>query len=255
MSLPKRLNLIFYHLTMKLFLPLTLLVCSIPVQLSADVENEIPFGIEAVTGIRSEYVYRGFTLAEDSVLDFQLESEISINDDTYLNVGAWYATESGDGDFDESAFFARLSFQKTEKLTLGISATYRDFGNSVFESGVDLGVFASYQLCEDFSINGGAYYDFGAEAWYANVETNWSKTINDKSYVSLKTGVSYVNDYFGRDGINDLYARLSYTYHISETVSVTPFVGTSILIDDDSNVAGVINDDSTFGGLWFVVRF
>ncbi|BDS08661.1 hypothetical protein NT6N_37010 [Oceaniferula spumae] len=240
---------------MKYALPLALLVACLPAQLSADVENDIPLGIEAVTGFRSEYVYRGFTLAEDSVLDFQIEAEIALNDHTLLNVGGWYATETGRGDYDEAAGFAKLRFLKSEKLTIGLSATYRSFNHSVFEDGVDLGIFGTYEFCKDFGITAGAYYDTGAEAWYANVETNWSKTISDKAYFSLKTGVSYVNDYYGRDGINDVYSRLSLTYHISEAVSVTPFIGASLLIDDDSTVPGVINDDSAYGGIWFVVRF
>ena len=240
---------------MKLLLPLALIACPLTSQLSADVENEIPLGIEAVTGIRSEYVYRGFTLAEDSVLDFQIEGEIAINDHTYLNVGAWYASETGRGDFDETAFFTKLSFLKSDEITIGISANYRDFSDSVFESGVDLGVYGTYQFNKDLGVTAGAYYDFGADAWYANIEGNWSHTITDKSYVSFKLGVSYVNDYYDRDGINDVYARLSYTHHISETVSITPFIGTSILIEDDADVPGITNDDSTYGGLWFVVRF
>lgn len=240
---------------MKLFLPLALIASFLTTQLSADVENDIPLGIEAVTGFRSEYVYRGFTLAEDSVLDFQIEAEIAVNDHTLINVGAWYATETGRGDYDEAAFFTKLSFLKSDELTLGLSATYRSFNHSVFEDGVDLGIFGTYQFCKDFGITAGAYYDTGAEAWYANVESNWSKSLSDKAYVSFKTGVSYVNDYYGRDGINDVYTRLSLTYHISEAVSVTPFVGASFLIDDNSTVPGIINDDSTFGGLWFIVRF
>ena len=240
---------------MKFLLPLTLLTCCLPSQLSADVENEFALGIEAVTGFRSEYVYRGFTLAEDSVFDFQIEAEIAINDHTYLNVGGWYATETGRGDFDESAIFTKLNFVKSDEFTIGLNATYRDFSASAFESGVDFGIYGTYQFSKDFGLTSGAYYDFGADAWYANLEGNWSKALSDKSYVSLKVGVSYVNDYYGRDGINDIYARLSFTYHISETVSVTPFIGTSILIEDDSTVPGILNDDTTFGGLWFVVRF
>lgn len=255
MSLPKTGKTITLLPTMKALPPIVLLACCLPAHVSADVENDIPLGIEAVTGFRSEYVYRGFTLAEDTVLDFQTEAEIAVNNYTFVNVGAWYATETGRGDYDEAAFFTKLRFQKSDKLTIGLSATYRSFNHSVFEDGVDLGVFGTYQFCKDFGVTAGSYYDTGADAWYAHLESNWSKTLSDKAYVSLKTGVSYVNDYYGRDGFNDLYARLSLTYHISDAVSVTPFVGASVLIDDDSPVPGVNRDDSAYGGLWFIVRF
>lgn len=76
---------------MKTLSSLTLLALCLPTSLTADVENDIPIGIEAVTGYRSAYVYRGFELAE-STLDFQIEAEIAINNNTFINVGAWYAT-------------------------------------------------------------------------------------------------------------------------------------------------------------------
>ena len=240
---------------MKFSLPLALLACCAPTQLHAEVDSEIPLGIEAVTGIRSEYVHRGFILAEDSLFDFQIESEIALNNHTFLNVGGWYATETGQGEFSESAIFAKLNFQRSEQLNLGVNVTYRDFNESFFDSGTDLGVFADWAFNDDFELSAGVSYDTGADGLYANLESNWSKTLSDDAYISLQTGISFVNDYYDRDGLNDIYARLSLTYHISETVSVTPYVGTSILIDDDSDEPGVINDDSTYAGLWFIVRF
>lgn len=240
---------------MKIILPLTLLALCIPGQLSADVEDDIKLGIEAVTGYRSGYVYRGFELAEGT-LDFQVEAEVALNDYTFLNIGAWYATETGNGDFDETAFFTHLRFQKNDKITLGLSATYRAFSHStpplsiMFEDGVDVGAFATYHFCRDFSATLGAYYDTGAEAWYGHAETHWSKAVSEKAFFSLKIGVSYVNDYYGRDGLNDAYSRVSFTYHISDTVSVSPFIGGSILLDN--NDAG---SDQAYGGIWFEVRF
>ncbi len=114
----------------------------------------------------------------------------------------------------------------------------------------DLGIFATYSFCKDFSTTAGAYYDTGAEAWYGHLETRWSKAVTQKAIFSLKTGVSYVDSYYGRDGFNDAYGRASLTYLISETVSVTPFAGGSVLLDD--NDAG---DDQAFAGIWFEVRF
>ncbi len=240
---------------MKSILPLCLIALALPSTLTADVENDIQIGIEAVTGYRSGYIYRGFELAE-STLDFQVEAEIALDNHTFLNVGAWYATETGRGNYDEAAVFTHLRFEKSDKLTLGLSATYRNFNNPVqplsvaFEDGVDVGAFGTWHFCRDFGVTLGAYYDTGADAWYAHVETKWSKALSEKSFFSLKTGISYVNDYYGRDGMNDAYSRLAFTYHISETVSVTPFVGASVLLDSND-----VGDDQVFGGVWFEVRF
>ena len=108
----------------------------------------------------------------------------------------------------------------------------------------------TWQFNDDFSTTAGVYYDFGAEAWYGNAETQWSKAISEKTFLALNTGISYVDDYYGRDGINDAYGRLSLTHHLSDTVSITPYLGGSLLLD--SSDAG---DDQAFAGLWFEVRF
>lgn len=228
---------------------LGLLAIAAPTSISAEVENEIQWGFEAVTGYRSSYVYRGFELAQ-STIDFQLEGEVTINDKLSMNFGAWYATETGNGDFDESASFLHLRHQTTEHLTLGLSGTYRNFNQSIFREGVDVGAFATWHFCRDFGITLGGNYDTGARGWYGNLETNWSKPLSDKTFFSLKTGVSAVNDYYTIDGFNDVYGRLSLTYNISDSVSLTPFVGGAAMLDSDD-----IRDNHAFGGIWFIVRF
>jgi len=238
---------------MKITASITLLALALPLSMSmsasAEVENEIQWGVEAVTGYRSNYVYRGFELSE-STIDFQLEAEVALTDTLSLNIGGWYATETGNGNFDESAGFLKLHHQTTEHLTLGASATYRNFNQSFFQEGVDLGVFGTWHFCRDFGITLGGYYDTGADGWYGNLESNWTRPLSEKTFFSLKTGVSAVDNYYGRDGFNDAYGRISLTYNISDTVSITPFVGGSALLDSDD-----IGDDTAFGGIWFEVRF
>lgn len=242
-------------LIMKLLFPLTALICLLPGNVPANADQDIQLGVEAVAGYRSGYVYRGFELAKDT-LDFQIETEIALNNHTSLNIGSWYASENGKGDFDESAIFSHLRLKQTDKLTIGISASYRHFGNSSstlranFESGLDVGTFASWQLHDDLIATAGAYYDFGAKAWYSKAEGQLSKVISNTTYISLNTGISYVDGYYGRDGMNDVYGRLSVTHHLSDTVSITPYVGGSILMDNNDPA-----DDQAFAGMWFEVRF
>ena len=45
--------------------------------LNAEVESDLPLGLEVVTGIRSSYVFRGFDLA-DTLIDVQLEGELAL---------------------------------------------------------------------------------------------------------------------------------------------------------------------------------
>ena len=69
--------------------------------LRAELEDDIPLGIEAVTGIRSGYVYRGFDLG-DTLMDVHLQTEVVLEGNLTLAAGGWFATEVGD-EFTEGA--------------------------------------------------------------------------------------------------------------------------------------------------------
>ena len=77
-------------------------------------EEDIPLGIEAVTGFRSDYVYRGFHLAQ-ATMDFQVETEIVISDILSLGVGGWAATQLDDG-FNERIGFIDLARVEAKKM-------------------------------------------------------------------------------------------------------------------------------------------
>ena len=125
-------------------------------------EEEVKFGIEAVTGYRSAYVHRGFEQARGTI-DFQIETELAIDNQTFLNVGAWYATETGNGDFDETSVFSHLRYEQSDKLTLGLSATYRSINPSndiptsqILNDGIEVGAFSSWFFNENLSSTLGA---------------------------------------------------------------------------------------------------
>ncbi len=215
---------------------------------TAEVESEIPMGIEAVAGMRSGYVFRGFDLA-DALMDFQIESEITFGDRTYLNVGGWLANENG-GPFEELAAFLDLRTDLNDQVTIGAALTYHDYNGSMFDSGVDLGAFITIYPAEEWDFTVGAYHDFGADAWYINGETGWSTRLGEDSYFALTGGVSWVNDYYGRSGMNDFHGRASVTYNVNSAVSLTPFLGWSLELDDNDG-----DGDEFFGGLWLELVF
>lgn len=232
---------------MKRFVLLAAFLATPP--LSAEVESDIPLGLEAVTGVRSAYVFRGFQLA-DTLVDLQLEGEIAFSDQLRLNLGGWYATESGSGDFEELAGFVGLRQDVNDLVTVGASATYHNYRQTFFESGFDLGAFLSLQATEDLDFTFGAYHDFGAEGWYAKAQSSWSARLGEDAYLGLMGGISWIDGYYGRSGLNDFYGRASLTYNINSTVSLTPFLGWSLEIEDDYG-----DGDEFFGGLWFEVVF
>ncbi|MDG2400774.1 MAG: hypothetical protein P8M04_09385 [Akkermansiaceae bacterium] len=213
----------------------------------AEIDTEIPLGIEAVTGLRTDYVHRGFQLAE-SALDFQLETKITLSNDNSLSLGFSHLSES-DGDFNETSSYLELGHSFTQNLTGGASFTYRDRGESILQGGFDLGLFTSYSINEIWRWRNELNFDLGIDGIYLNSELEWSKAISDKSFVTIKGGLSWVSDYLERDGLNDFHTRVTYTYALSDQISFTPFIGSSIQIDDQDA------DDILYGGLWFEVIF
>ena len=118
--------------TMKHLTTVLLAVCFFIPLLSAELENDIPLGIEGVTGIRSDYVYRGFNLA-NVVMDFQVETEIVIGETLTLGAGGWLATEVSK-DFTEGAGFLDLHYSLHENVTITTSTSYHAYHDSFFDN-------------------------------------------------------------------------------------------------------------------------
>lgn len=215
---------------------------------SADVENEIPLGIEAVTGMRSGYVHRGFDLA-DSALEFQFATTISLSKENSLNMGLSHLSES-DGDFSETAGYLEIARTFSKKWKAGLAMTYRDRNRSVLDSGLDFGLFSTYAINDDWTWRNELSYDFGVEGLYAASEISWSQPISDRAFVEISGGVSAVSDYQERDGFNDFFGRLILNYAWTDQIAFSPFLGTSIGLDGED-----ADNDAFYGGLWFQVIF
>lgn len=229
---------VVYRAFFALFLLLSL-------DLSAEVEEDLTLGIESVTGLRSGYVSRGFALA-DAVLEAQVETEVALGDDSFLGIAAWHVAESS-GAFAETALGLSLA-RDFENLRLTASLDYHSFSESVFRDGFDLGVQAQWFFGDDWDLGAKAHYDFAAQGSYFALEGGWSRPLSEDLYLAAESGVSAVSDYYERSGANDFYGRLSLTYNVNSFLSLTPFVGYSLGLADDSN-------NETYAGLWLAVSF
>ena len=222
-------------------------ICILITSARAEVEAEIPFGIEAVTGIRSDYVHRGFRLA-DSSLDFQLESELTLSNHSSLHLGLSHLAESGGG-FAETSGYLELTRAVGDDWQLGTSMTYRDRRESRLDGGFDFGFFASRDLPNGWRWRNELNFDLGVDGIWFRSAVEWSTVITDDAFLVVEGGLSAVSGYLDRDGINDLHTRVGLTYAFSDKVSFTPFIGSSLQIDDRSA------SDLFYGGLWFEVIF
>lgn len=215
-----------------------------------EVEQEFPLGVEVVTGLRTDYVHRGFQLA-GSVLDAQIETEYTLQQDLTLVLGGWIASELS-GDFSEIGGSILLEHTLTELFTVGGGFQSFNRDNGPIPDEQNLSLYFQFFPNQDWDLKLLASRDFEGNGWYSALEGGWSYRLSDDAFLSLKSGVSWVNNYNQRDGFNDFFGRISFTYLINNSVSVTPFAGWSVLFDDDE-----INDetDRIYSGLWFEVVF
>jgi len=214
--------------------------------IKGEIEEDIPFGIEAVTGLRSAYSYRGFELAT-STLDFQLETEVTINNDLSLAAGGWIASESG-GDFEEITSFVELRTTIGDAFTASASAAYHGYSNSVIRSGFDLSGTFTWHAKTEWNFSTSVAHDCGAGGWHAELASHWYKRLSDDAFLSGKIGVSGTEDYYGLTGFGDLTGRLSFTYNVNSMLSVTPFLGWSYELQHRDG-------DEIHAGFWFEVSF
>jgi len=204
------------------------------------------YGVEVLTSWRSEYVYRGFLLAQGS-MEFQLVAQWVLSESDSFDAGVYYGIEAGDGGFSELTGFAAFSRQ-LGKYRYSAELAFHEYGGSFFDSGVDFRLSANYQMNEAFDFKGSVSYDTGAEGFYFESKVSYYEEVNDVSYVTLDAGISSVAGYYDRDGLHHGFAKLGYTRNISESVSVSPYI---------TGVFGIHNDvdNHVIGGVYFAVSF
>ena len=225
---------------------LTALTASANDTIYKSVEGDIKFGLEGLTTWRSEYMYRGFKLADKS-MEFQLAGQVALSNTETIDLGLYFDTATGDGDFTEAG--AYIDFSKNiGDLTYTAKLTLRDYANSQFKSGADIGGSVNWKMNDTFDFTAQLTYDTGAEGAYGEIKATAYKELSNSSYLMFKTGIGATASYYDRSGIHHLFAKLEYTYNISDNVSVTPFIGTSIGIHEEA-------ENSIYGGIYFAVSF
>ena len=229
---------------MKAAYPL-LLCLGLAAPAAAQLPDDVPLGVEALTGLRSAYNFRGQEVS-DALLDFQLQTEVSLSDELFLNLGGLYAAE-GSGDFREASAFASLQ-REMGNLTLSGLLTYRGFDSPLLDSGLELGAHLTYSHSEDLSLDGSLVYDTGADSFYAELGADYSQVLSDSAYWSARAWVGAADDYYDLSGLVSVGIRLSLTYNVNSQVSLTPFLTAEGSGDPDG-------DTTLSAGLWFAVSF
>ncbi len=212
--------------------------------LATVIAEDMPYGVEFVAGIRSGYLQKGLNLADD-LIDLQFQSNITLNKSTTLTVAAWQGAEIS-GAFQE--FGAQVGLTKDYKaFSLSAELSYYSFESTIMESGAEFMLGGDYYFSDYFSLYAGVGYHDGAESIVGQAGISGTQRLNDDSFLELKAELNVADSYFGRDGLYALTSRLSYTYNVNSTFSLTPFAAATIPLDDGSS--------DLSGGVWIEVFF
>ena len=222
--------------------------CLLILSATSALSMDIPYGIEAVTQYRSEYNFRAFDLANETI-GFQLGANYALDNSTTLTTTLWQDSETGDGDFAEAGALVSLA-KDIGETTFSLSGIYRSYSNSFLESGTNIEAAVHHNLTDNLSSSATLAYDTGADGLYAELSLQHYHRINDKSFLSVTGGISYVEDYYQLSGLNDTFVKVGYTYNINQSVSIAPYIATSVLLDNTEN-----RRHSLHAGAYFAVSF
>lgn len=227
--------------------PLLCFTAALHLNAVADVENDLPLGIEALTGYGTSSVYRGLELA-DAALDFQLSTEIALDNTYLIGLSGWHVAESS-GEFSETSGELSL-IHRSASLSLAGGVTVRDFDSAIVDSGAEIFLEADYSHSADLSYTLRFAYDDAVQSALLAGSVNYSRVINESAYWGIKVGAVAADDFYGASGLVNLDARLSLTYLINSQLSITPFLAHSEGFGFESG-----DDSTTFGGVWLAISF
>lgn len=214
----------------------------------ADVESDLPLGIEALTGYHSHSVYRGLELSEEA-LDFQLSTEVALNNDWLVGISGWHIASSSD-DFTETSGELSLIYRSDSDWTFTTGITQRSFDHPIVESGTEVFADLSYEFSIDFSAAARLSYDDASGSALGELSIHYSRVINDSAWWAIEAGTLLADDFYGASGLASANARLSATYLINSQLSITPYLAHSEQIDDAFGEESV-----TSAGVWFAISF
>ena len=210
------------------------------------------FTYDAGVGLMSKYIWRGVNLNDD----FVIQPDLAVHYGRLTGV-IWASfdttDEANNADNEFNEFRYQLQYGKAlDNMDVIAGYIYYDYPNTNKEETQEL--FASATLSDVvFKPTFSLYFDFDeVDGVWGSVSGSYSESTEEMIWrldASLGFGSGSFNDYyFGVDGsgITDLTVSISTDFMLYQEVTVTPFVGWTILIDGDIKDAS--EDDSIFYG-------
>ncbi len=204
----------------------------LPAVAAADEEppKSVFYGLEVFSGYRTTYEFRNFRLA-DHVVELQAGTQVAVSNDLSLSLGAYAA--HGEAGFTESSAFFDLRYLFREGTTLGLSNSWRNYDGGPLQDTYEFGAFIEQELPANLSLRLGHLTDSGASGTYSSLELDHTHQFTRELSLHSRIGTSYTNSYYGRDGWNDISARVRLRYRFDATWSISPYLGSSFGLNDE----------------------
>ena len=203
-----------------------------------------PIGAEVSVGYDTDYMFRGANLGQD-LLWSDVNVSTTLTDGLDLGVGAWYANVADDAGNDELDIYAGLSTSMGE-MSVDLGATYYYYpdpeaADGTLEFGLGLGTSAG-----PFDLSLGIYYDIDLEAAYYEVGASTSFDLTDTMSVDVGGAIGDADG----DSLTALTFTIGIPITLTDTASLSPYVGVNIPLDDYED-----DGDDIFSGLSLTVGF
>ena len=213
--------------------------------LSADKVAAEDIGAEVSVGYDTDYMFRGVNLGQD-LLWSDVNVSTSLSDGLDLGVGAWYANVADDAGNDELDIYAGLSTSMGD-MSVDLGATYYYYpdptaGEGTLEFGIGLGTSAG-----PIDLSLGLYYDIDLEVAYYEVGAATSFDLTDTMAVDVGGAIGNADG----DTLTALTFTIGVPITLSDSASLSPYVGVNIPLDDYEDEFG----DDIYSGLSLTVGF
>ena len=213
--------------------------------LSADKVTAEDIGAEVSVGYDTDYMFRGVNLGQD-LLWSDVNVSTSLSDGLDLGVGAWYANVADDAGNDELDIYAGLSTSMGD-MSVDLGATYYYYpdptaGEGTLEFGIGLGTSAG-----PIDLSLGLYYDIDLEAAYYELGAATSFDLTDTMAVDVGGAIGNADG----DTLTALTFTIGVPITLSDSASLSPYVGVNIPLDDYEDDFG----DDIYSGLSLTVGF
>lgn len=246
----------------KLLLTLTgifLLACGMPAYSAGGVLSDTGFSVSGDTSFFSKYIWRGFALDTDTVMQPGLYLSTPKSDLGVVKLSLWGNEDIGTGDglaSDEVDYVIDYTFS-LEKVSFSIGHTYYDFVGSDLRSKEYYGAIAlalplspSLYIYKDY----GDEEDGGGDGMYYVLNLAYSIPIASAS-LDLSGHVGYNDELFIEGEGFDALVGAGLTVPLTSTLSMKPNVNYSMPFGDleDENYGN--QDEEFFGGLTLTYTF